>query len=159
MTNPIAFFITWTVYGTHLPGSEKWWSSRDKRGLTPMPKLEQWCQDRLSYPVITLGGGEREVVEATIVRHCELRGWKLWKTNPRSTHVHVVVGAIDGKAGMVRDQLKAYCTRNLRSAFPRWNNRPIWTEGGDCTFVYTQEDLESVIEYVANGQDVHYPHG
>jgi hypothetical protein len=157
MKKPIAIFFTWTIYGTHLPGSDKWWSSHDKRSIPPMPKLERWNKDRLKHPVWTLNGSERITVENTVFKHCDLRTWKLWKVNARTSHVHAVITADAVKPEIIRDQLKAYCTRDLRCEYPRWIDRPVWTKGGDCTFVDTELELENVIEYVANGQDINEP--
>ena len=51
---PLAFFITFTVYGTFLQGDTRWWRSRREGSKPPQPLLEQWHRDRLKYAVILL---------------------------------------------------------------------------------------------------------
>ncbi|HEY6565119.1 MAG TPA: hypothetical protein VIY86_11515, partial [Pirellulaceae bacterium] len=65
MTNndePLAFFITWTVYGTHLQGHEQGWRRRKKGTQPPQPLLEGWRHDRLNHPVIVLDADMRVIV-------------------------------------------------------------------------------------------------
>ncbi|WP_299460780.1 hypothetical protein [uncultured Gimesia sp.] len=38
---PLAYFITITVYGTFLQGDARWWRSRGKGSQFPQPFLEQ----------------------------------------------------------------------------------------------------------------------
>ena len=47
--DPIAFFITWTVYGTHLQGDERGWRRRRKGDQQPQPRLAQWRRERLKH--------------------------------------------------------------------------------------------------------------
>ena len=130
MNGPLAYFMTWTVYGTHLPGSEKWWRNRSEISLPPRPKLEEWCRKQLRHPVFTLSVAERQVVKSTVEIHTNIRNWKLWAMNARTNHVHVVISAQSDLWDVIRDQLKAYCTRDLRLDFSRWRGRPVWTKGG-----------------------------
>jgi len=54
MDSPLALFMTWTVYGTHLQGDERgWW--RPNQGHQPaQPLLADWHRDRLAYPILLL---------------------------------------------------------------------------------------------------------
>ena len=52
--DPIAYFFTWTVYGTHLSGDDRGWRQRRHGYQEPQPKLAQWQRDRLTHPVILL---------------------------------------------------------------------------------------------------------
>ena len=123
--DPIAYFITWTVYGTHLQGDERGWRRRRKGNQLPQLRLAQWRCERLKHDVMLLTAGQRAIVEAECGRHCDHRGWRLWEINARSNHVHVVVTA-DGVSGKtVRDQLKANCTRALREHSMQFCDRPV----------------------------------
>ena len=150
---PLAFFITFTVYGTFLQGDARWWRSRRKGSQPPQPLLEQWHRDRLKYDVRLLDEGQRSVVENEIARLCEFRQWKLWEANARSNHVHVVVSAPGYNGGKVRDQIKANCTRVIRQQWPVFVDRPVWTVGGDWQCVNSDGELEQVILYSGEAQD------
>src|SRR6056297_2470093 len=112
--NPLAYFITWTVYGAWLQGDERGWRRYRGGHENPQPLLADWRRERLLHPVVLLDEHHRRIVSETIEHHCRLRGWKLWVANPRTNHVHAVVTAMDCSGAKVRDQFKAYCTRLLR---------------------------------------------
>ena len=150
---PMAYFITFIVYGTFLQGDDRWWRSRTKGTQPPQPRLEQWHRDRIKYDIILLSDAQREAVDKEIERLCEFRHWKLWKANPRSNHVHVVVTALGYSGEKVRDQLKANCTRVLRESWPVFDARPVWSVGGDWMCINTEDDLEQVIQYAGEAQD------
>ena len=150
---PLAFFITWTVYGTFLQGDDRWWRDRDKGQRRPQPLLEAWHRDRLNHEIVLLTEEHRNVVSDAIRQHCQHRDWKLWEANPRSNHVHVVVSAAGFEGVKVRDQLKANATRRLRQTFSVFQERPVWTKGGDWKCVNSKEDLEQVILYASEVQE------
>ncbi|TWT95708.1 hypothetical protein [Neorhodopirellula pilleata] len=153
LDEPLAYFITFTVYGTFLQGDARWWRSRNEGVRTPQPFLEQWHRDRLNHDVLLLDENQRAAVDVEIHRFCEFRGWKLWKVNPRSNHVHVVVTASGYNGAKARNQIKANCTRVLREGWPIFIDRPIWSVGGDWKCVNNEEDLEAVILYAGEIQD------
>jgi REP element-mobilizing transposase RayT len=151
--DPIAFYVTWTVYGTHLQGDNRGWRRRRKGEQTPQPLLARWRSERLKHPIILLDRANRAVVESAIERHCQHRGWHMWAASARSNHVHVVVtaGGFTGKT--VRDQLKANCTRELRECWKEFRERPAWTVGGDVQCINGEDELAIVVEYVNEAQD------
>lgn len=52
--DPIAFFIAWTVYGTHLQGDENGWRKWRHGNQEARPQLAQWHRERLTYAVLLL---------------------------------------------------------------------------------------------------------
>jgi REP element-mobilizing transposase RayT len=151
--DPVAFFITWTVYGTHLQGDSRGWRRRRAGSQNPQPLLAQWQSDRLKYPILLLSDSMRETVELQCQHHCDHRGWKLWAVSARTNHVHVAVTSPGYSGGKVRDQLKANCTRELRASWESFRDRPVWTVGGDWECVNTEEELETVIQYIVEAQE------
>jgi REP element-mobilizing transposase RayT len=153
LDEPLAFFITWTVYGSHLQGDERGWRWRRHGDQPPQPRLAEWRRERLKHEVIELSPQQRAVVEHECGRHCEHRGWHVWAINARSTHVHVVVTTAGFSGETVRDQLKANGTRGLREQWAEFCDRPVWTIGGDWQCINTEDDLEQVCVYVRDAQD------
>jgi REP element-mobilizing transposase RayT len=153
LNEPLAFFITWTVYGSHLQGDERGWRQRRRGDQPPQPRLSEWRRERLKHEVIMLSPDQRAVVERECRRHCDHRGWHVWAINARSTHVHVVVTAAEFAGKTVRDQLKANGTRGLRDEWAELCDRPVWTVGGDWQCINTEDDLEQVCLYVRDAQD------
>ena len=155
---PIAYFITWTVYGSFLQGDERGWRRRRKGPQLSQPKLAQWRRNRLKYSIRLLNDAQTSVVEQEIERHCEKRGWKCWTKLVRTNHVHAVVTATGYGGDKVRDQLKANATRGLRKHWEAFRDRPVWTVLGDWECINTEDDLEAVIQYVSEAQDrMHQP--
>ncbi|MEM6474468.1 MAG: transposase [Planctomycetota bacterium] len=152
-SDPIAFFITWTVYGTFLQGDSRWWRKKGAGSQAPQPRLEAWHRDRLVYEVILLDFEHRQIVQFEVSTHCERRGWKLWAMAARTNHVHIVVSAPRFTGKKVRDQLKANCTRGIRQIDSRFTDRPVWTTNGDIEFIDSEWDLCVVTEYVNDAQD------
>jgi REP element-mobilizing transposase RayT len=149
---PIAYFITWTTYGTWLPGDKRGWHSwGEDEAHTPNELVTEMAVLDMKETEFTLSPDEREMVVQTISRHCQIRTWALHAVNARSNHVHVVVTASGYDPKTVRDQFKSWCTRNLKPC--NQGRKRYWTEGGSCRWINQEEDLESAIVYVNDYQD------
>lgn len=145
----IAYFYTWTTYGTWLPGDERGWFEIGA-GLQA-PDLARMFEAalRMKEGAITLDLVERHLVETTIADHCAIRHWTLHAANCRTNHVHVVLTAADRTIDIPREQLKAWCTRKLRKRCPRKN---WWTRRGWDVYIDNEIQLQQVISYVLEGQ-------
>jgi REP element-mobilizing transposase RayT len=157
---PLAYFLTWTTYGTWLPGDDRGWVKRLSGIQAADESVARKAALRMTSNACRLSNNQRAIVQRTIVEHCRIRGWTLHVVNCRTNHVHVVVTAnIEPKA--VRDQLKAWCTRKLNeclqpdelSAVRPRTKRKWWTERGSCRYINHEDDLETAIVYVRDGQD------
>ena len=151
--DPIAFFITWTVYGTFLQGDERGWRKRKQGHQIPQPRLAEWRMERLKHTIELLVTDQRMAINNEITRLSAFRGWHLWSHDARTNHVHVVVTAHGFSGSTVRDQIKANCTRVLRERWSIFVDRPVWTAGGDVQCINDESDLEQAILYVRDAQD------
>jgi hypothetical protein len=148
---PLAYFLTWTTYGTWLPGDERGWVRKHEPVQAPNALFVEMAQAQMKEPAYHLSAHERQIVEDTIRAHADKRNWPLHAINARSNHIHVVLTAAGYRPKVVRDQLKAWCTRKLKhSGIAR---ERFWTEGGSCRWINTEDDLQSAILYVIEGQD------
>jgi REP element-mobilizing transposase RayT len=149
---PLAYFLTWTTYGTWLPGDDRGWRRKGERGVQPSnPFLVEMARSRMKEKEFTLSHLQRRLMEQTIRRHCEVRRWALHAVNARTNHVHIVVTAVGYRPEAVRDQFKAWCTRALKEAGAERDR--FWTEGGHCEWINAEAGLESVLTYVLEAQD------
>jgi hypothetical protein len=48
MNDPSTYFITWTTYGTWLPGDTRGWRKTKQGDQPPQPLLEAWCRNRMT---------------------------------------------------------------------------------------------------------------
>lgn len=149
---PLAYFLTWTTYGTWLPGDERGWNRKGSVGpLPPNPLFLEMARSAMKESAFTLSDTARTSVELTIRRHCEVRGWCLHAVNVRTNHVHVVVQAAGYEPETVCEQFKSWSTRRLKELEP--GRTRFWTEGGSCRWINVDEDLEAVVVYVIEAQD------
>jgi REP element-mobilizing transposase RayT len=158
MAGPLAYFLTWTTYGTWLPGDERGWVDKPGQFRPPDPRLQAASRSLLAEEPCVLDAGQRRQVEETIAKHCAIRGWHLHAVNCRTNHVHVVVTAAAPPA-TVREQLKAWCTRRLKerqraaSADPEQPVRAHWwTERGSLRWLNDEASLAEAIRYVRDFQ-------
>src|SRR5690242_8249973 len=86
MADPLAYFLTWTTYGTWLPGDERGWVERPGQFRSPNPGLEAAARSLLKEAPCVLNHEQRRLVEQTIAKHCAIRGWHLHVVNCRTTH-------------------------------------------------------------------------
>ena len=82
------YFITWTTYGTWLPGDARGWRKRRRGPQLPQPLLEQWCRKQMKGDAVLLESQDRETVEDACRQHCHVRGWHLLAVSARTNHVH-----------------------------------------------------------------------
>jgi len=157
--DPIAYFLTWTCYGTWLPGDERGWTKWHKGEKLPQPLLADWCREQMVETPVTLDERQRLIVHETIARHCQIRSWHLHAVNCRSNHCHSVVTANDYDGEQVRDQLKSWCTRGLKDdersrGVPAEKIRAHWwTRKGSVRYLFDDESLEAACAYTLEAQD------
>jgi REP element-mobilizing transposase RayT len=152
----IAYFSTWTTYGTWLPGDERGWfrSGRGWQEPDRMRALEAAL--RMTDEAVTLDPAQRRLVQDVIADHCGIRRWTLHAVNCRSNHVHVVVTAPGRAIEVPREQFKAWCTRRLKDC-ERTGARPRpredwWTERGWDVYIDDEDELAEVMAYVLENQ-------
>jgi REP element-mobilizing transposase RayT len=154
--DPLAYFITWVTYGTWLPGDERGWADYHEGWQLPARILEEDSAARMSEDACILSTAERTIVEQQIAETCRYRGWQLHAVQCRSNHVHVVVSAaVDPQ--LVRDQLKAWCSRRLNEHqekhFSEFTRTKWWAERGSVRWIWKDASLVRVVEYVVEQQD------
>jgi REP element-mobilizing transposase RayT len=133
-------------------------STRARLSTSRPSKEIREASSRMAADARRLDQLQRQLVEQTIVAHCQIRVWTLHAVNCRSNHVHIVVSA-DRHPDDVRDQFKAWCARRLneleRTRYPgatqqRWR----WfAERGSGKYVNSEDELETVNHYVRDAQD------
>ena len=113
MPDPLAYFLTWSTYGTWLPGDERGWIEYAHGCQFPDAARMLEAEARMTEDACRLDGEQRNVVERQIAETCKIRNWELHAVNCRSNHAHVVVSA-ERVSEIVRNQFKAWCTRRLK---------------------------------------------
>lgn len=156
--DPIAFFFTWSTYGTWLPGDARGWVEYRKGFRLPDPVRELEAKAKMTEDSCLLSPDQRREVEWQITETCRRRGWTLHAVNCRSNHVHAVTSA-SRTPRFMRQHLKSWCTRRL-SEHEQEQGVSIdqlrenwWADRGSVRWVYGDEGLLNVTHYVVDEQD------
>jgi hypothetical protein len=92
MSPPLAYHLTWTAYGTWLPGDNRGWVDGDQPGIRPAdPDVHRRSQHRLADDPVEFDDAQRQLIEQTLQDHARIRGWTMHAQNVRSNHVHLIV--------------------------------------------------------------------
>jgi hypothetical protein len=149
MSDPLAYFLTWTTYGTWLPGDQRGWVKRNAPGVqAPDEKRRRVARSTMTHTPVVLSQKERELIDDVIRAHAEFKGWKILALNVRTNHVHLVIEA-DVPPREVMRQMKMWATRKLNEAT---NRDRLWTKkgtAGSCSWM-TQSRPQFLIRWKDN---------
>jgi len=153
---PLAFFITFTTYGTRLHGDPRGTVTRQRNQPgTPLlpPNVRRHARERkllCSLPFL-MDAAARDVVRRAIEQTCELRSWVIHAINVRTNHVHIVVTASLHPEAVMRS-LKAWSTRWLREHGLVQPAQHVWTRHGSTIYLWKPDQLQAICRYVVEGQ-------
>ncbi len=151
MGAPLAYFVTWTTYGTWLRGDARGSIVGDNRFGAPHAERDNARQRHdeklLTHEPVRFGDAERTVVEATIREVCEHRDWRILALACRTNHVHVVVAGSATPERMM-NQLKSWSTRRLREANLVEAEGRVWTTHGSTRHLFDAKAVASAVHYV-----------
>jgi len=152
----LAYFITFTTYGTWLPGSAKG-SVDDAHNVygTPLvaadPQRAHGAEAALVQPPYVISAAERAIVCSAIVELARERGWLLLAAPVRTNHVHAVVSA-ERDPGRIMSDLKARASRELNAAGFDSAQRRRWTRHGSTLHLFRADEVAAKIHYTLNEQ-------
>jgi len=151
MSVPLAYFLTWTTYGTWLPGDDRGWIDRHSAGIkTPDPARQSATRSRMSESIVELQSGGRQCVDTAIRGTCLYRDWTVHELNVRSNHVHAIIAAENYSPSEVLRVLKSYATRDLNLLYSNTKRKHWWTRGGSKKYLNDEKSLHAAIQYVRN---------
>lgn len=153
---PLAYFITFTTYGTWLHGRAPGSVDREHNVpgtpfLPPDDETERKIRSTMRQPPYVLDEGRRRVVLRTIREVAAHRRWVLWAVHVRSNHVHIVITA-ECKPEKVMADLKAWCSRRLRESFQESADRDRWTQHGSTRYLNDETAVDAKVKYVIEEQ-------
>jgi REP element-mobilizing transposase RayT len=118
----------------------------------PRPRLNRAFSERLSQPPALLDEERRSFIADAMPGICDALGWVLLAVNPRSNHVHLVVGGA-AKPERMLTAIKAWTTRKLREAHLAQPEERLWSRHGSTVYLWTESDVDSACHYVLYSQD------
>ena len=153
---PLAYFVTFTTYGTWLHGRDEGSVDRDHnqhgRPLAPpQPPRQRSRRRSMVQCEYRLDRQRREVVLDTVVEVTTHRDWSLLAAHVRTNHVHAVVHARCLPERII-DDFKRYASRRLRERCGEAAGRRRWTEGRSRRYLWTEAMVADAVEYTLRGQ-------
>lgn len=157
------FLITWTTYGTWLPGDERGHVSdvirpngtRIKKVNTPgLPYARgdaftrHLAIKRQIHPTFRLSTKLALKVAESLVSAAKQRGWRILRGALMANHIHLVLIDCPADGPVVRRILKGVSQTDLckeTGIQRRW-----WTQRGSDRYLNGDFAIEGAIEYVAN---------
>ena len=154
----LAYFITFTTYGTWLPGTDKGAGSVDKQHNvfgTPFVAADadraQAASEAMTQEPYTLLPAQREVVRDAIRTFCIEKGWQLLALHVRSNHIHLVIAA-DREPGRLMSDIKGRASRELTRAGFDDAQRKRWTRHGSTRYLFQPKEVENAVRYTLHDQ-------
>jgi REP element-mobilizing transposase RayT len=155
----LAYFITFSTYGTWLHGTSKGKGSVDREHdqyggefVAPDAQREEQSRGEMKQDAyIMKTPAERELACNAIVALCRQRGWRLLALHVRTNHVHAVVEA-NRDAGRVMSDFKARASRELTRAGFDDATRRRWTRHGSTLHLFDEAAVADEIDYTLNRQ-------
>jgi REP element-mobilizing transposase RayT len=157
VSEPLAYFISFTCYGSRLHGDDR--GSVDLRHnvfgtpiLPPDPELVTNRRAVMKHSPYALEENRPAIVLDGIVALAAKRGWTLWAAHVRTQHLHVVLTATGANIDRVMNDLKAAASFRLHRTYPADRGRPVWTRHGSTRYIWNEDHLAAVVDYVLNQQ-------
>ena len=155
-SQPAAYLITFSCYGTRLHGDES--GSVDRLHyvfgtphLAPNKNLERVSLSHLRESPYELDSARQKVVLRSIWDTCLLSEWELHAAHIRTTHTHSIVSA-DCDPKSITGQFKGNAVRSFKEHQFDLNRKLFWTRGESNRYLWAEEDLANAVLYVIERQ-------
>jgi Transposase IS200 like len=157
VSDPIAYFISFACYGARLHGDGR--GSVDLNHnvfgtpvLPPDSDREAALRAAMKHAPYILNGPRPTIVLDGVLAVAGKRGWHVWAAHVRTEHAHIVLTASGADINRVMNDLKSAASFRLNRALPLDRARPYWARHGSTRYVWDDEQLGTVIDYVLNRQ-------
>ncbi len=155
MNNILAYFLTWTTYGTWLPGDERNWVDRHHLSTTPAiqppnPQLQAYARTMLKEEPVILSHTMRNTVRDALLGCCKNYSWHIHALAVCSNHIHIVLTAPDVQPSKAMGILKVSATKSLNHLRTAPTRKHWWTRSGNKRVLPSPHDLDAAIQYVDN---------
>jgi REP element-mobilizing transposase RayT len=160
---PFALLITWTCYGTWLPGDERGHVSNTlvpEGGFQPKQNVpgtactaddaftREHARQLQKGETVHLSTTLARVAAEELVKAARERGWRILRGAVMHNHIHVLVTDCPDDGPVVRRILKG-CSQAALSRFVGQSQR-WWTAGGSDRYKHGASAVEAADRYVAN---------
>jgi len=136
--------VTWTTYGSWLPGDERRYVVNGEI-LQGDPKILERSKKRLKSPAVKINKKEIELVRQTILYKAREIAHEILALAVCTNHVHLAARADDK---LIEDIVGRYKSITTRALWQHGRTGRIWTKGYDKRFCFSEEELKQKIQYI-----------
>ena len=138
------YMVTWTTYGTWLPGDKRGYVKQGKI-MPGDPKVLKASQSLQKSATVTLNLEQKVVIRRAILQEAEKIGHTIEALAVCTNHIHLVARPCKKSIDSIVSRYKNVAMFALRKDGPV---RRIWTRGFDKRFCFNEKSLNQRIEYV-----------
>jgi REP element-mobilizing transposase RayT len=157
------WLLTWTTYGTWLPGDERGFVSpvpaeegayvlHNMPGMAidkDMPRLREHAKSLMSGRPIYLIAAQAKCIINQFRETAAFRSWPLLASAVMANHVHLIVGVTgDPEPNKLLHDFKSYGTRALNKRWPRPKSETWWTRDGSKRKLPDEEAIAAAVLYL-----------
>ncbi|MFO0843333.1 MAG: transposase [Gemmataceae bacterium] len=148
----LAYFLTFTTYGTWRHGDDRGSVQRGSPGLlAACAELRTFERDEMDQPPYVMDALQAGKSFCTLRDVADYRGWSLLAAHVRSNHLHAVVHANTTPERVMND-FKAYLSRRLNEARLDTPDRKRWTRHGSTQYLWSDAEVIACIRYTVHEQ-------
>lgn len=159
------WLLTWTTYGTWLPGDERGFVSNVRDGDGPEVKhntpgtpydakqrgLLIAAREQMAGEAVWLTAERANTLAGQLRETATFRGWSLLAVAIMANHVHLVVGvAGDPEPETLLRDFKSYGSRRLNQRFGKPTSGTWWTASGSRRKLPDERAVYAAVQYVRN---------
>jgi REP element-mobilizing transposase RayT len=146
MSDMIGYMLTWTTYGTWLPGDPRGYVE-DGNILPGDDDLLEYAQGQQKYPALKLNADEKKIVHETLLSQAEQIGQLIESLVVYSNHVHLLLQTHPQTIEKIVSRYKSTTTRLL---WRHGRKGKIWSTGFDKRFCFSQNEMVRRKTYILN---------
>jgi len=161
------WLLTWTTYGSWLPGDERGFVSRISEGDADHPihntvdtpydadmgDMRASAEERMAGKPVRLSREQADIALDSLVATASRHGMNLICACIMSNHIHLLCQAAERDGSELLQLFKGSASRELGKRFalddaPRW-----WTKSGSKRFVRARQSPELAVDYIVSQKE------
>jgi REP element-mobilizing transposase RayT len=149
MSKIVGYMVTWTTYGSWLPGDERGYVE-DGQILPGDLKTLERNKKRQKSPTVKLNKKEVKLIRQVVLNEAERIGQKIVALTVCTNHVHLTARP---HSSSIEELVGRYKSITTRALWELGRKGRIWTKGYDKRFCFSEKELEQKIQYVNKHDD------
>jgi REP element-mobilizing transposase RayT len=149
MSKIIGYMVTWTTYGSWLPGDERGYV-RCGETLDGDKEVLERSKGRQENDTVRLNKKEKEIVKDTIIKESEKIGQTVEGISVYSNHVHLLLRT---NSESIESAVSRYKSVSTRALWGTGRKGRIWTKRFYKSFCFDEESITREKKYITRHTD------